>query len=249
MRKLMFLATVMMCGAALPAAENPPDQRTPAQWAAQLGDADPAVRTRAAEALRQAGPSARAALEEAARADDAEVRARANALLDKLNVPLEVRLSTTINRIRAGQPLPPMTVTLHNPTRKPVLLLKPIDGSDCGWRVVGYSWDVTRDNGKVEVRPLGRCGNTNALTTADFVSVAAGKDLAMPPGKQGFLLMPDQLFRFDAPGRYRITLRYQFDPDRPERGEGKEMAPAVREMLREALKTDVVSEPLIIDVE
>ena len=58
---------------------------------------------------------------------------------------------------------------------KPVTVMKPIDNSDIGWRVVKYEWIVTELTGTpLKKVPIGRCGNSNAIQISDFVRLEPG---------------------------------------------------------------------------
>jgi hypothetical protein len=71
--------------AATPAPKAPAPAEDPAALVKALGDADYDVRTRAYDRLREAGASARGALEEGAKSPDAQVRWAANRLLRQLD--------------------------------------------------------------------------------------------------------------------------------------------------------------------
>jgi hypothetical protein len=84
-------------------------------------------------------------------------------------------------------------------------VVRPGDGSDVGWRPPHITWIVeTLDGAPVQLGGVGRCGNFNALTSADFVELAPAQsesfaDWLHPP-------------RVAVAGRYRVALEWNFDP-------------------------------------
>jgi hypothetical protein len=91
-----LFATVGMLALAVPAAAGEPSASTPSQLVQQLGSDDYREREAAVAALTRAGPGATAALREAAKSDDPEVRQRAAAILLKLQ-----RAETSRERLAA----------------------------------------------------------------------------------------------------------------------------------------------------
>ena len=77
---LLGMAVVTTAAIAAPAA---PTKEQIAKWVAQLGDNDFAVREQATKKLWEAGQPAEAALQAAAKSDDAEVSRRAKDILEK----------------------------------------------------------------------------------------------------------------------------------------------------------------------
>jgi hypothetical protein len=80
-KRHLAIALLLPAFCALPARGAEPATQPIDDAIAHLGDADPAVREQASKVLRDAGPAARAALEEAAKGDDPEVAARARDIL------------------------------------------------------------------------------------------------------------------------------------------------------------------------
>jgi len=87
-------------------------------------------------------------------------------------------------------------------------LANPIDGADWGWRMVEYKWHVAHASGQpVADTRGGRCGNTNLWKPSDIFPLSAGSSR---PIVGGFFDQPRQI-AFLGPGRYDISLEYNFD--------------------------------------
>ncbi len=85
------------------------------------------------------------------------------------------------------------------------IVVRPGDGSEVGWRPPHLTWLVEDlDGASVRLRGIGRCGNMNPLTSADFVELA-------PAQRESFadwLPLPV----VETAGRYRVALEWSFDP-------------------------------------
>jgi len=111
----------------------------------------------------------------------------------------------------------PLKFLWKNGDSRAVTLLRPLDGSECGWRKVSYTWEVTRDGKPVQRGGYGRCGNVNLLTEADFFTLLPGKSSEIEPGFAG---PAETFFPLKDPGVYTIRMVYRFDPKGREKGEG-----------------------------
>lgn len=145
---------------------------------------------------------------------------------------------------------PNLRIRLRNVSERPLLVLRPLDGSNVGWRVVEYSWSVSRPDGvPVTRRTIGRCGNTNGIEEADFVPLDPGEGVDLE--SHTFAGQPGNHFDLSAPGRYEITLTYRFRRDRADPAlNGSPLsgraAPVVRDLLARADEGEVHSAPLIV---
>ena len=84
---------------------------------------------------------------------------------------LQVLLTADRATVAAGEPLG-IKVSLKNAGTEPLVVMRPVDGCDMGWRVVAYHWIVTNEHGQpLKQKSLPRCGNTNALKTDDFIEL------------------------------------------------------------------------------
>jgi hypothetical protein len=107
-----------------------------------------------------------------------------------------------------------MSVVLSNRGERPVNILQPIDGCDCGWRPVRYQWSVTTQGREVERVGYARCGNVNAIEPSDFLTLRPGESFQ----PTSWIDSPDQFFDLTEPGDYQVSLTYQFDTILPKRG-------------------------------
>ncbi len=98
---------------------------------------------------------------------------------------------------------------LTNRSRNSMLVVKPGDGSESGWRepYVYYSarrWTDGRWQ-EVERQPIGRCGLYNADWTKDVVTLKPGQSLELGDW------LPDLESSFKlTPGKYRFCLHYRY---------------------------------------
>src|SRR5262249_24522619 len=79
----VLLLALLLAGSAASSLPEAPSREQIAQWIKELGDGKFAVREEASKKLYNAGAAAEAALVQAAKSDDAEVRRRAEEILDK----------------------------------------------------------------------------------------------------------------------------------------------------------------------
>jgi hypothetical protein len=161
---------------------------------------------------------------------------------------LEVVVSAQNNTIASGEKLN-LTVSLKNSGNTPLVAMRPVDGSDVGWRVVEYRWNVTDAAGQPLNRMhQARCGNVNSLHTSDFVEIAPGTSAAVGPA-DSFLGQPDTYFQLTAPGKYIVTLTYKLDKTAKDKGVplGDDQ-PGVKPLLDRAATVECTSKPLTITV-
>ena len=96
-----------------------------------------------------------------------------------------------------------MTVTLVNHERVPVVVVKPGDGSDCGWRTPVITWHV---DGK-RASGIGFCANINPLNANEIVELKAGGRLVL---EEWLGVPPLENFK---PGIHQLYLEYDHRPD------------------------------------
>lgn len=122
---------------------------------------------------------------------------------------LQVRLFEPAERsIKVGERVR-LRGQLSNRSGSQVLVVKPGDGSESGWRepYIYYSAQRWRDGRweEVERQPIGRCGLFNSDWTKDVVALKPGQSLELGDW------LPDleSSFQLD-PGKYRFYLHYQY---------------------------------------
>ncbi len=140
----------------------------------------------------------------------------------------------------------PFTVRVFavNGDREPVTFVRPTDGSLDGWRKANYAWHRGR-TAECSDRPEGggaRCGNVNAWKSDDVVTLPAGGRVEL----RGWL--GENHSTLNEPGAHFLRLRYDFDPDRKEKGlAGTHAADAIA-LMAELPKRVVSSESLAVTV-
>jgi hypothetical protein len=137
--------------------------------------------------------------------------------------------------VKKGQ-RPKFVVEVVNTSDKEITLVKPGDGSDCGWRTPVIAWAVEG------VRPtrLARCGNINALKADEVFALKPGQ--RAPLGDWvGFPTLP-------GPGKYKVRFRYENKPGQKWMGEplGRHDAAA---MARVRGSTPAAAESNVVEVE
>lgn len=196
--------------AALLLAQDAPVER----WVAELGSEDIEVRERANAALAMLGPRARRALEAAARSKDAEVAARARALLAP---PL--RLEFGFDPARGdGSGRLPLTLKVQAPPGHDAVYLP---------RGLTYGFELLElfdepDDGRYGGGLGGRRQSPCALAESDFQVVPSGDPFERKlENLCGYPVTPARELRERYPeigpwtvgtaGVYRVTARYRFD--------------------------------------
>jgi hypothetical protein len=111
-----------------------------------------------------------------------------------------VELSTTTTVVKLGE-RPRFVVDVVNHTDATVTLVKPGDGSDCGWRTPIVGWVVEG----VKPRALARCGNINALRDDEVFTLKPGKRVRLGD----WVGLPD----LPGPGKYKVRFRYENKPE------------------------------------
>lgn len=158
---------------------------------------------------------------------------------------LELILTIPNKTLFSGDPFN-LKFLWKNGDDRSVTLLRPLDGSECGWRKVSYAWEVTRDGKPLQRRGYGRCGNVNPLMASDFITLLPGKSSEIPAGFAGSV---DNFFLLTEPGIYSIRMIYRFDPRARDKGEGQNR---VDESLKQKLETmplmEIASNPITVEV-
>src|SRR5262249_2910036 len=105
-------------------------------------------------------------------------------------------------------------VEIINRTKGEIYLAGSLDASDCAWRYPHCYFEITGPDGRPAAKPIGRCGNMNALRQHDFARVPSGGKFNpyQHTDDPGFFfahqLRPEN---FQAPGDYRIRFVYSTD--------------------------------------
>jgi hypothetical protein len=110
------------------------------------------------------------------------------------------QLETTTPILKPGEQ-PQFTLTLTNRSSREVLLVKPGDGSDCGWRTPVTTWLI---DGERRAERGARCGNINRLKPDEVVVLKPGEKLK----ETDWLGNPSLAL----PGKYKLSVRYVHDP-------------------------------------
>jgi hypothetical protein len=101
---------------------------------------------------------------------------------------------------------PRFSVEVVNRSGREITLVKPGDGSDCGWRTPVITWTVEG----VKPRGVLRCGNVNPLRPNEVFTLKPGQRMALDEWV-GAPQLP-------GPGTYTVRLRYENRPDLKWRG-------------------------------
>src|SRR5262245_51981288 len=82
---------------------------------------------------------------------------------DDVEPPRRAPLACQISGDATCEPgqAPKVNVKLTNRTRREILLVGSLDGSDCKMRYPHAYFEITGPNGDSPVKGIGRCGNTN----------------------------------------------------------------------------------------
>ena len=94
-------------------------------------------------------------------------------------------------------------VELVNHEKYPVIVVKPGDGSDCGWRTPHITWSMNEK----KLGGIGGCANINPLAAHEVVELKAGERLPL----EEWLRVPP-LEHMKA-GVYRLSIEYDHRPD------------------------------------
>lgn len=108
-------------------------------------------------------------------------------------------------------------VEIWNNTARPQLLAAAVDGSEVGWRCPTVEFNVYQIGPGVAKKPVKqdmyiRCGNTDAMTTEDFVEVQSGQ--MMNPCAASRYDEMSNWFKFQTlrPGTYEVVFTYSTTP-------------------------------------
>ena len=100
------------------------------------------------------------------------------------------------------------------------LLVKILDGSECGFRQPQASLSVVDPDGKLLQIPVARCGNTSALQKSDFVWINSGEAVDLANKRlsvySGF---------FKKAGKYTFKLTYSTANDNIQKWIGRSLTP------------------------
>lgn len=164
----------------------------------------------------------------------------------RASTDFELRIDADKSEYAVGEQ-PRFTATLTNNSNDAVMLARPLDGSDFG-RFPQLMWTVTAPEDAKALEPLGRCGNTNPITTGAFFSLPAGESVVLSGAWSG--VAPHELNR--GPGRYAIQLMYSTDSedargwiggpmvDRDARQLERKIAPLLAQVPRITVKSNVL---------
>ena len=101
----------------------------------------------------------------------------------------------------------PVLVRLTNESKSEVIVFRPLDGSDFGWHLPYYRFEVTRMNGEV-LKPLGRCGVSGLWAETMWPASYA---VRLAPGESyDVKLDPPQITEA---GTYKVRFAYEYQVD------------------------------------
>lgn len=131
----------------------------------------------------------------------ADVPDKPAARADQAKPDIALELSAAGTKVVRGE-FPAFTVRLVNRGKVAVTLVKPGDGSECGWRTPIITWSVAPAQPKAR---YGRCGNMNPLRPDEIFELKPGERVKLSEWVGG----PQMPL---GPGKYQITVRYRNDP-------------------------------------
>lgn len=216
-RRWAWLALLAVCACADEPRRLPEE---PEALAALLGDREFSVREEAQKALVASGEKAVPVLEQAAGSKDPEVAARARAALEALRVHRrdaalrEVKVTIALEdgaAPRLGAEIA-LSHRFENTGKRPVLLVRCLDGSDAGRRGPHVFLEVLNEKGEPVPMPApgGRILYTSQLCEDDFFELKPSEHCDPFALENSFDYRPLVL---QCPGRYRVTLVYRLrDP-------------------------------------
>jgi len=118
---------------------------------------------------------------------------------------IEAVLSTTTTSVEVTAPVL-FDLTLTNRTSEPMVVMRPGDGSEWGWRTPYIERIIRDETGKVVTWPVGgRCGNTDPMLKEDMAMLQPGESVTW---KNGAWIRD---FSY-TPGKYTVSLAYHHDP-------------------------------------
>ena len=137
-------------------------------------------------------------------------------------VSMQKKVSGTIETIKTTYTVgehPKLKFTVLNNSGSKIILVKSLDGSDCGFRQPQASLQIFNSKGKILKNSIARCGNTNILQASDFVSIESGKKATLASS----LFLPPGLLT--EPGTYTVKLHYSTMNDDFHKWAGGPMGP------------------------
>ena len=112
---------------------------------------------------------------------------------------IAVELKTATAVVKKGQ-FPRFTIEVVNRSGREITLVKPGDGSDCGWRTPLVSWSVEG----VKPGRFARCGNVNPLRPNEVFT--------LKPGQRASLSEWVGAPQLPGKGTYTVRFRYENRP-------------------------------------
>lgn len=148
---------------------------------------------------------------------------------------LTLELRTVHPVIQSGQWVP-LVLTLTNNSEQPATIIAPGDGSAWGWRTPVIRWSHDLYGG------LPRCGNINALTAAEIVTLGPGEKMDF----HGWGISSPSL---PGAGKHQLKVEMQHDPDLQWKGIPLgEHEPAAMDAVRRLNAYKLVSNTIEIEV-
>jgi hypothetical protein len=108
------------------------------------------------------------------------------------------KLRPSQQSVKVGE-VPELSLILINKGSEDVVLVRPGDGSECGWRTPLIEWSES------EWFSGPRCGNINALRPEEVFTLKPGESKQFSE----WVGIP----AFERPGRYRLSVRYTNIPE------------------------------------
>ena len=152
---------------------------------------------------------------------------------------LQVTIKAPQAEYKAGERIL-LQMFIKNVSDKTVRIIGYLDGSDFGWRYPKYTLIVKDAEGKAVPRPpAARCGNTNALGKADFVTLKPGDSLDPLSIEDGPIQSRHyfvQRLALREAGKYSIQITYDTRGQTAEDWNGKVSSPTLSPEVQELLK-------------
>lgn len=123
---------------------------------------------------------------------------------------VRLEISSDALTVKTGE-TPAIRARLVSGADEPIVLVRPGDGSDAGWRTPVIGWSAIRADDPAAKHPSGpqrargaRDGNVNPLTAKDLITLKPGQTEALGSWVGGLT--------FPAAGTYKVVLYYRNDP-------------------------------------
>lgn len=148
-------------------------------------------------------PSAAAEKATAALNDERQEGGRETVVNPGPDIRIEVKVQRAVVKRGEKSKTPIVTVELVNHEKDPVVVIRPGDGSDCGWRTPVITWylDEKKCSG------IGGCANINPLQAKEIVELKAGGRLRL---EEWLGVPPMEHFK---PGIHHLYVEYDHRPD------------------------------------